>query len=155
MNGLFVCSRWDSLCEIGYTDDRVYRTREDAEKRADRITYDDDLVSYHVTVDELRPCWKPDDLDMLRDENEKLRESYENLRNAMWDKANARAIDFMAEDELRVTYADLYDYIDELKELARDMYATIEVCDGGIYPSNGAKRAYVWRMRDLGIEVGG
>lgn len=66
----------------------------------------------------------------LQSENAKLQESYDNLRNATWDRANARAIDFMEEDELRGLCADLYDYVDELKALARDMWACIEHVEG-------------------------
>lgn len=54
-----------------------------------------------------------------------VREELARLRNAMWDRANARAIDHMTEDELRGLCAGLYETIDELRELCKDLYALL------------------------------
>ena len=94
-----------------------------------------------------------DTIDGLRTRCQDVQRDYDNLRNAMWNRANARAIDLMTEDELRGLCTDLYDHIDELKALIRDMwhggmcycdeYGACEKCEYG----------YLDRARDLGVEV--
>ena len=101
-------------------------------------------------------------IDRLRRTCNDLQRDYDNLRNAMWDRANARAIDFMKEDELRATCADLYDHIDELKALVRDMYTCIDHMDG-LYnfldcrncknDGDAADCDFEGRMESLGVEV--
>ena len=99
----------------------------------------------------------------LQSENAKLQESYDNLSNATWDRANSRAIDFMEEDELRATCADLYDHIDELKALVRDMYTCINHVTGTdahwdctTCPLDGTRECdFEGRLITLGIEVDG
>ena len=75
---VYVCDTWDSLCDIGeHSIDRYcYRTRDDAEKRAARLTYTDDCVSYYAQVIELEARWKPgadETLSVWQAENAKLR----------------------------------------------------------------------------------
>ena len=59
----YTCDCWDDLCELGYIDHRCYRTREEAEKRAKRLTYVQDGVGYHARVVEMKACWKEDERD--------------------------------------------------------------------------------------------
>lgn len=60
---VYACDCWDSLCDIGESsmDRRCYRTREDAEKRAKRLTYSEDHVDYYAQVIEFEACWKGDE----------------------------------------------------------------------------------------------
>lgn len=55
---LWQCEFYDDLSECPYTDERVYRTREEAEKRAERMTFTDDGIDYWATVSPVRACWK-------------------------------------------------------------------------------------------------
>ena len=54
---LYQCTLFDDLLGC-YADSRVYRTYEDAEKRAKRMTYVDDGVCHWATVHEVVGCWK-------------------------------------------------------------------------------------------------
>lgn len=61
---VYVCDLWDDYCDFGehYTDNRCYLHREDAEKRAKRMTHDDDdCIGHYAMVMELDACWKQDD----------------------------------------------------------------------------------------------
>ena len=96
----------------------------------------------------------------------RLQRDYDNLRKAMWDRAHARAIQHMTEDELRATCAELFDYVDELKTLAQRLYycgqrdsecdrcgmngADIHVKMSDVDYCDGINMC----MRDLEIEVG-
>ena len=63
MSHVYVCEVCDDLCDIGesYLDQRCYLTREDAEKRAARLTSTDRYgVRTWATVKELTVCYKPD-----------------------------------------------------------------------------------------------
>ena len=60
MSTLWQCTLYDSLSDYPYADDRVYRTQEEAEKRARRMTYSDDCVEYWASVHSVKPCWKED-----------------------------------------------------------------------------------------------
>ena len=89
---LYVCECWDDLSEFNYIDHRCYRTREDAERRARRLTYVEDQVGYHARVVAMKACWEGqvmgtcysidkdeyrtmlEDLERLKVDNEKLRE---------------------------------------------------------------------------------
>lgn len=54
---VYYCDCWDSLCDIGehYIDARCYLDREAAERHARRLSRtDDDCVSYHADVREMR-----------------------------------------------------------------------------------------------------
>ena len=55
------CVLYDDLTDYPYADGYVYRRREDAEKRAKRITYVDDGVRHWVTVRKLITCWEVDE----------------------------------------------------------------------------------------------
>lgn len=58
---VYVCECFDSLCDIGKScmDGRAYRTREAAERRARRLTYEDcDGVRHWACVHELEACWE-------------------------------------------------------------------------------------------------
>ena len=55
---LYQCTLYDDLTDYCYADSRVYRTYEDAEKRARRMTYVDDGVHYGAFVGEVVGCWK-------------------------------------------------------------------------------------------------
>ena len=58
---LWQCTLYDDLFDYAYTDDRVYATREDAEKRAKRMTGTDENGVHHwASVHEVRGCWKED-----------------------------------------------------------------------------------------------
>ena len=94
-----------------------------------------------------------DTIDGLRTRCQDVQRDYDNLRNAMWDRANARAIDFMTEDELRGLCSDLYDHIDELKALIRDMWHD-GMCDCDEFGACAkCEYGYLDRARDLGVEV--
>ena len=56
---LWQCTLYDSLTDYSYADHRVYKTREEAERRAKRMTYTDDYgVKYGATVHPVTGCWK-------------------------------------------------------------------------------------------------
>lgn len=60
MSSVYVCEVYDSLCDVGesYLDRRCYRTREDAERRAARLTNEDaDGIKTWASVRELTACW--------------------------------------------------------------------------------------------------
>ena len=58
---LWQCTLYDDLSECPYTDARVYRTREEAEKRAERMTDIEDGIEYWATVHPVMACWKEDE----------------------------------------------------------------------------------------------
>ena len=58
---LWQCTLYDSLTDYPYADRRVYRTKEEAEKRAKRMTYTDDDIEYWATVHPVKACWKEDE----------------------------------------------------------------------------------------------
>lgn len=58
---LWQCTLYDSLTDYPYPDSRVYRTREEAEKRAKRMTYMDDGVRCWARVRPVKACWKEDE----------------------------------------------------------------------------------------------
>lgn len=57
---LWQCTLYDDCTDYPYADARVYRTREDAEKRAKRMTGRDDGFEYWASVHPLKACWKED-----------------------------------------------------------------------------------------------
>lgn len=76
INHLWQCMLYDTLTDYPYADSRVYRTKEDAEKRAKRMTYwEDDYVQHWATVHSVNACWQLDKLETedAKAENEKLR----------------------------------------------------------------------------------
>ena len=73
INHLWQCTLYDTLTGYPYADSRVYRTKEEAEKRAKRMTYwEDDYVQHWATVHSVNACWQLDKL-KLKNENDKLR----------------------------------------------------------------------------------
>lgn len=81
MPELWQCTLYDTLTDYPYADWRVYRTREEAERRAKRMTYEDDYVEHGASVHKVTGCWKEPDSDGVpvhvgdvMDENAKLRE---------------------------------------------------------------------------------
>lgn len=58
---LWQCELYDDLSEYPYTDAKIYRTREEAEKRAKRMTCEEDGISYWATVFPVRACWKEEE----------------------------------------------------------------------------------------------
>lgn len=60
MAELWQCTLYDSLTDYPYADRRVYRTREEAEKRAERMTYEDGCVSHWARVHAVTGCWEVD-----------------------------------------------------------------------------------------------
>jgi predicted transcriptional regulator len=102
-----------------------------------------DAITLDDAVRELRDA--ADTIDYLRNTCNDLQRDYDNLRKAMWDRANARAIDFMTEDELRGLCTDLYDYVDELKALV------LAMVDYGEGAGNGMGDWFADRMCDLGF----
>ena len=154
-------SMLSSMCErLRATSDKVERIKNN---NADWLWRDG--VTLIDAVRELRDA--ADTIDHLRRTCNDLQRDYDNLRNAMWDRANARAIDFMEEDELRATCADLYDHIDELKELMIEMLRYIDPLEhqdtcGMLCPAHrtcAGKSICTfpdWAVRaasDLGVEV--
>ena len=62
MSHVYVCEVYDDLCDIGesYLDTRCYLTREDAERRAARLSGTDrDGIRTWASVNELTACWGP------------------------------------------------------------------------------------------------
>ena len=62
MSHVYVCEFYDDLCDIGesYLDSRCYLTRENAERRAARLTSTDhDGIRTLASVKELTACWGP------------------------------------------------------------------------------------------------
>jgi len=55
------CVLYDDLTDYPYADGYVYRRREDAKKRAKRMTYVDDGVRHWATVRKLITCWEVDE----------------------------------------------------------------------------------------------
>ena len=126
-----------------------------------------DGVTLMDAVMELRDA--ADTINYLRCTCNDLQVDYNNLRNAMWNRANARAIDFMEEDELRGLCADLYDHIDELKSLVGDMYKALTALDvdycqtcprdtasrpcARFATSGNGECSFVGDMRELGVET--
>lgn len=55
---LWQCTLYDDLTDYPYADWKVYTTREDAERRAKRMTYEDDYVRHWATVHQLEGCWE-------------------------------------------------------------------------------------------------
>lgn len=61
MTLLWQCTLFDTLTDYPYADSRVYRTKEDAEKRAKRMTYwEDEYVHHWATVHSVKACWRED-----------------------------------------------------------------------------------------------
>lgn len=58
MSTLWQCTLFDSLTDYPYADSRVYRTKDEAERRAERMTYEDDYVEHWATVHPIQACWK-------------------------------------------------------------------------------------------------
>lgn len=54
---LYGVTRYDDLIDLPVEDGCVYLTREAAQRRADRMTYEDDGVKHWATVHSLDPCW--------------------------------------------------------------------------------------------------
>jgi hypothetical protein len=53
---------YDQFTDYPYADTRVYRTREEAEKRAERMTgIDEDGIDYWATVHPVMACWKEEE----------------------------------------------------------------------------------------------
>lgn len=63
MTDLWQCTLYDDLTDYPYADRRVYRMREEAEKRARRMTYTEDWVSHWASVHAVKCCWKETDDD--------------------------------------------------------------------------------------------
>ena len=56
---LWQCTLYDQFTDYPYADTRVYRTREEAEKRAERMTgIDEDGIDYWASVHPVKACWK-------------------------------------------------------------------------------------------------
>lgn len=72
------------------------------------------------TEDELR-TWK-ECANELRKVNAELKAENGKLRDAMYTNAGKHALQHMDEDELRIWATQQSEYIEELKELARDMW---------------------------------
>lgn len=80
---IYVCDLWDGLCDLGehYYDNRCYKSIEDAEKRAERMTYTDgDYIEHYATVDELEACWEPEDAERLLAQRNASQSAYLNER---------------------------------------------------------------------------
>lgn len=60
MRTLWQCTLYDDLTDYPYADWRVYLTKEEAEKRAKRMTYTDDGVRHWASVHQVKGCWKED-----------------------------------------------------------------------------------------------
>jgi len=61
MTPLWQCTLFDNLTDHPYADSRVYRTKEDAEKRAKRMTYwENECVHHWATVHSVKACWGED-----------------------------------------------------------------------------------------------
>ena len=58
---LWQCTLYDDCTEYGYADKKIYRTREEAEKRAERMTSTEDGIDYWAYVHEVEACWKEDE----------------------------------------------------------------------------------------------
>ena len=58
---LWQCTLFDSLTDYPYSDRRVYCTKEEAEKRARRMTHMDDGIEYWATAHPVKACWKEDE----------------------------------------------------------------------------------------------
>lgn len=61
MSTLWQCTLFDTLTDYPYADARVYRTQEDAERRARRMTYTDDCVEHWAVVHPVKACWEEDE----------------------------------------------------------------------------------------------
>ncbi len=108
------------------------------------------------------------DVPKLREENEKLivklnaehiaRQNVEaenaKLRDAMYTNAGKHALQHMDEDELRIWATQQSEYVEELKELARDMWHLLYdwLFKAHEVPYDALK-ATSDHMRELGIEV--
>ena len=57
---LWQCTLYDDLTDYPYADWHVYRTKEEAEKRAERMTYEDEYVRHWANVYKVTGCWKED-----------------------------------------------------------------------------------------------
>ena len=55
---LWQCTLYDDCTEYGYADKKIYRTREEAEKRAERWTETVHGIEYWATVHPVMACWK-------------------------------------------------------------------------------------------------
>ena len=58
---LWQCTLYDDCTEYGHADKKIYRTREEAEKRAERMTDIEDGIEYWATVHPVMACWKEDE----------------------------------------------------------------------------------------------
>ena len=86
------------------------------------------------------------------------------LRDAMYTNAGKHALQHMDEDELRIWTAQQSEYIEELKELCKDMWQDIsktESCGWDVdanhctgYAECKGECSYWYRMHKLGIEMG-
>lgn len=93
----------------------------------------------------------------------KLEEENAKLRDAMYVNASKYALQHMDEDELRIWATQQSEYIEELKELCKDMWQDIpktESCGWSmsINTCTGSDEcigecSYWYRMHKLGIEV--
>ena len=110
-------------------------------------------------------------IEYQRKENVSWEEQYRSLatenaklRDAMYVNAGKYALQHMDEDELRIWATQQSEYIEELKELCKDMWHDIpktESCgwDADANCCTGSDECagecgYWYRMRELGIEVG-
>ena len=135
---------YDDCLDMPVPDGRVYLTREDALKRAERMTYEDELGKHWACVVGLRCAWDVDTLGPWPDGP-----------NADW----LRWVRFA--QNLRLECDRARNESVELRELVRDMYKAFmhgncyrwcefkEPCN---YISDGKCQWYD-RMRELGIEV--
>lgn len=111
---LYTVSLCDDLLEYPMLDGRVYLTKYDAQRRADRMTYEDDLCRHWATVEPVECMWDTDakgpfddyksdwmrfidyatgikrDRDRARAENAKLRELVRDMWGVMWACAEQR-----------------------------------------------------------------
>lgn len=115
------------------------------------------------TEDKLR-TWK-ECANELRKVNAELKAENGKLRDAMYTNAGKHALQHMDEDELRIWATQQSEYIEELKELARDMWRfTGTACkkyprlfdpsaQGGQTVQLNQIDSFEQRMRKLGVEA--
>lgn len=126
----------DDLLEYPMLDGRVYLTKYDAQRRADRMTYDDELCRHWANVKPVECMWDTDAKGPFDDYKSDWMRFIDYATSIKRERDSARAENAKLRELVRNMW--LYDYAGKFSSKREDMEHVAMVYQ---------------RMRDLGIEV--
>lgn len=131
---LYTVSLCDDLLEYPMQDGRVYLTKYDAQRRADRMTYDDGLCRHWANVEPVECMWDTDAKGPFDDYKSDWMRFIDYATSIKRERDRARA-----ENE-------------KLREMVRDMWRTA-IANMDFAERYAFAGEFNDRMRELGIEV--